>query len=214
MNGLAQRATSIILSAFVMLLMAATTQAVVNSVDDQVTAIINKQFNSGVETLTEFKPYHLVGDFNGDGNKDLLAVVQLKVERKQLPKDVRVVNPFGFRDINSPTESSSGEGQGAAFCLAVIHGGKQGWSADAPAAKFLLLGGSPILILNRANLTADGAPDLMSLIGVSRARRSKYSEYRIPQSARGDWVLVGTQVGEGLIYWDGKTYRFKDSPQD
>lgn len=183
--------------------------------DAQVAAAINKQFNSAVEVVTEFKPFFLVGDFNADGLEDLLAITRLKVERSQLPKDVRVVNPFGFPDITRPNQSSSGaEAEGVALCFAIVHGGRGGWRAGNTTAKYLLLGGSPIQALNYDNVTSNSTKDLMSLVPASRSRRSKYSEFRIPQSARGAWVLVGTQVGEGFIYWDGKRYRFQDSPDD
>ena len=184
------------------------------SLTQQITATIDKQYDSTVEAVTQFQPSYLTGDFNGDGLEDLLAVVRLKVERSKLPKDVSVVNPFGFSDITKPNQSSSAEGEGVALCFAIVHGGKEGWRGATPLTKYLLLGGSPILILDHERVRSGETKNLMSLVPASRTRRSKYSDYRIPQTARGAWVLVSTQVGDGFIYWDGKTYRFKDSPQD
>ena len=183
-------------------------------VTSEVTAAINKHFNAGVEAVTQFQPFYLTGDLNADGAEDLIAVVQLKVERAQLPKDVKVVNPFGFEDITRPNQSSTGSGEGVALCFAILHGGKGGWRANSPVTKYLLLGGAPIQILDHEMAKSDQNKNLMSVVPMSRARRSKYSEYRIPQTARGAWISVGTQVGDGFIFWDGKTYRFYDSPDD
>ena len=183
-------------------------------VDSEVTAAINKHFNASVEAVTQFKPFYLTGDLNADGAEDLIAVVQLKVERAQLPKDVKVINPFGFEDITRPNQSSTGSGEGVALCFAILHGGKGGWRANLPATRYLLLGGAPIQILDHELARSDQNKNLMSVVPVSRTRRSKYSAYRIPQTARGAWILVGTMVGDGFIFWDGKTYRFYDSPDD
>lgn len=176
-----------------------------------ITEALDKNYNAGVEAATQFKPFYVTGDFNGDGVADVLAVARLKVERSQLPKDMRVINPFGFREITSPNQSSSAEGEGVALCLAILHGSKDGEKASA---KFLLLGGSPLLILDNARTQASDVTGLMSIVAASRTRQRRYAEYQIPAAARGAWIRVGTQVGDGFIYWDGKSYRFKDSPQD
>lgn len=176
-----------------------------------ITEALNKHYNASVEAATQFKPFSLAGDFNADGATDALAVVRLKVERSQLPKDVRVINPFGFHDITSPNQSSSAEGEGVALCLAIMHGGK---GSERVGAKYLLLGGSPLLILDNGRTQPEDVKGLMSVIAPSRTRQRRYAEYKIPATARGAWIRVSTQVGDGFIYWDGKTYRFKDSPQD
>lgn len=176
-----------------------------------VTEAINQHYNGGVAAATQFKPFYVSGDFNADSATDVLAVVRLKVERSQLPKDVRVVNPFGFSDITRPNQSSSAEGEGVALCLAIMHGGK---GSDKVAAKYLLLGGAPLLILDNGRTQPDDVKGLMSVIAASRTRQRRYAEYRIPATARGAWIRVSTQVGDGFIYWDGKTYHFTDSPED
>lgn len=183
-----------------------------DSLASQATAAINNHYNSTVEAVTQFQPFYLTGDFNADGAQDLLSVVKLKVAQGQLPKDVRIVKPFGFEGTESPSSSAGVET--TALGLAILHGGKGGWRVGKPAAKYLLMGGSPLLILTNDNIIANQVKDLMSVIPASRARRRKYSEFRVPQTARGAWIMVGTQVGEGLVYWDGKTYRFQDSPDD
>ena len=180
----------------------------------QATAAIDTHYNSTVEAVTQFKPFYLTGDFNADGAQDLLAVVKLKVAQGQLPKDARIVKPFGFEGTESPSLSASTGGETIALGLAILHGGKKGWRVGQPAAKYLLLGGSPLQILTYDNISSNYVKDLMTLLPASRARRRRYSEFRVPQTARGAWILVGTQVGEGLVYWDGKTYRFQDSPDD
>lgn len=185
-----------------------------DSVASQVTAAINSHYNSTVEAVTQFKPFYLIGDFNADGAQDLLAVVKLKVAQGQLPKDVRIVKPFGFEDTGSSNQSSSAGGETVALGLAILHGRKGGWRVGQPAAKYLLLGGSPLQILTYDNLSSNSVTGLMVLVPASRTRRRRFSEFRVPQTARGAWIIVGTQVGDGIIYWDGKTYRFQDSPDD
>lgn len=185
-----------------------------NSIAQQVSAAINTHYNSTVEAVTQFKPFYLTGDFNADGAQDLLAVIKLNVAPAQLPKDARIVKPFGFEDADGANQSSSAEGETVALGLAILHGGKGGWRAGRAAAKYLLLGGSPLQILRYDIVSSNDVKNLMSLVPASRARRRRYSEFRVPQAARGAWILVGTQVGEGLVYWDGKTYRFQDSPDD
>lgn len=185
-----------------------------DSLAQQATAAINNHYHSTIEAVTQFKPFYLTGDFNADGAQDLLAVVKLKVAEGQLPKEVRIIKPFGFEGTGSPGESTSASGETVALGLAILHGRKGGWRSGQPAAKYLLLGGSPLQILTYDNISSDAVKDLMSVVPVSRARRRRYSEFRVPQTARGAWISVGTQVGDGLVYWNGKTYRFQDSPDD
>lgn len=185
-----------------------------DSLAQQVAAAIDTNYNSAVEAVTQFKPFYLMGDFNADGAQDLLAIIKLKVAQGRLPKNARIVKPFGFEDNASVNQSSSAEGERVALGLAILHGGKGGWRTGTPSARYLLLGGSPLQILTYDNISSNAVKDLMSLVPASRVRRRRYSEFRVPQTARGAWILVGTQVGEGLVYWDGKTYRFQDSPDD
>lgn len=101
-----------------------------------ITEALNLHYNASVEAATQFKPFYVSGDFNADGVDDVVAVVRLKVERSRLPKDVQVINPFGFRDITTPDQSSSAEGEGVALCLAIVHGGKGSESGgQVPAAR-------------------------------------------------------------------------------
>lgn len=185
-----------------------------DSLAQQVAAAINTNYNSTVEAVMQFKPFYLMGDFNADGAQDLLAVIKLKVAQGQLPKNARIVKPFGFEDAASANQSSGAAGERVALGLAILHGGKGSWRTGTPAARYLLLGGSPLQILTYDNISSNAVKDLLSVVPASRARRRRYSEFRVPQTARGAWILVGTQVGEGLVYWDGKTYRFQDSPDD
>lgn len=185
-----------------------------DDMDAHVTQAINKHYNNAVEPVTPFKPFYLAGDFNADGARDIFAVVQLKVARGQLPKDVKVINPFGSRDITNPNQSSTSDAEGVALGFVIMHGGKGVGLSGALPNKYLLLGVAPILILDYERLQSNETKDLMSVVPLSRTRRRKYNYFRLPQTARGDWVLVNTQVAEGFIYWDGKTYRFQDSPDD
>lgn len=184
---------------------------------DDVTAAVGRAFGASVEAVARFSPFYLIGDFNNDRSQDLMVVVRLKARRGELPKDVRVLNPYGYGEVPGPGESSVRDGRGVALAFAVIHGGAGGWRAGDPAAKFLLLGRSPVLIMNheRAESTVPGDyGSLMELVSSKSAgRRKRYAEMRLPATATGDWALVGTEAAEAVLFWDGKTYRFRESAE-
>ena len=168
-------------------------------------AVVQTSFGGAVEPVKGFKPYFLAGDFNGDGVPDLLVVVRVKGRRGELPKDVRLINPFGFGSkVVFPTDPAKDN----RLAIAIIHG----WKSSQPPAKFLLIGDSPILTLqyNRATSgRAEDASDLMSLI-TRRGRRMKGQKF--PTTAKGDVVLLFTEVGDnGVLYWNGRTYRWQDA---
>lgn len=185
--------------------------------NEAVASALGRAFGPTVEPVTRFKPFYVTGDFNHDRAEDLLAVVRLKARRERLPAGVRVINPFGYGDVQSPNESASAPGPGVTLALAVIHGGPGGWRTGDPVARFMLLGGSPVLILDHGRATSSNpadARDLLSLIPRTDARqRRAYARMKPPAAARGDWVLVPTEAAEALIVWDGKTYRYVEDPE-
>ena len=162
-------------------------------------AAVQTAFGATVEPVTGFKPYFVTGDFNGDAAQDLVVVVRLNQGHKALAKDVVVSNPFGYGAMTS----------GATLALAIIHGGKAGWQTS-PAFKFVVLGESPVLILQAQRATeADAAKDLISLKR-KRARRPR-GEVWPPATARGDGIVLGTEATDSILYWDGRAYRWLES---
>src|SRR5262245_30405731 len=97
---------------------------------------IKGAFGPNVTLVENFQPYFLNGDFNGDGVTDTIAVVKVVGTRASLQKDVRVANPF---QTNGPIRISS-DAANPTLALAIVHGGPVG-------SKFLLIGESPVLIL-------------------------------------------------------------------
>lgn len=167
-------------------------------------SILSNSFGPALEAVTSFEPYYLNGDFNGDGAADVLIIVRIKGVRWAVPKDVSVIRPFYKEDPATPPQE---RGLG----IAIIHGGPQGWQ-NSPAQKFLLFGESPILILenSRASSTArDDRKGLMELVK-KRGKRTAIA-MRPPAIAKGDSVSLPTEAADSVLYWNGKTYRWKES---
>ena len=173
-----------------------------------ITAALQTNFGSAVEASTAFKPFYVTGDFNGDGAQDVAVVVRIKERRSALPKDVRVLNPFEFeRTIKFPTNPATEN----KLALVIIHG----WKNPKPSGKYLLVGDSPILILDYQRVGSDQPADRQDLIELMprRGRRPKGLMY--PRGSKGDVILLGNQVGHNSpLYWNGRTYVWEDSAED
>jgi hypothetical protein len=166
---------------------------------------LRKNFGDKVEAVSVKKPFYVTGDFNGDGAQDLAVVVRIKGSRSDLPKDVRILNPFepGGKIVfptNPATEKK--------YALVIVHS----WKAAQPAAKLLLIGESPILILENSRPVSGPESGSMELLS-KRGRRPKGQSF--PPTAKGDVILMVTEVGgDSRLYWNGRTYRWEDSPED
>ena len=172
---------------------------------DALQVLVSESFGPAVKAVTSFEPYNLAGDFNGDGAADVLIIVRIKGLRWAVPKGTIVIRPFYKEDPSSPDNKDERLG------IAIIHGGNNGLE-NSSGQKFLLLGESPILILenSRANATRRGdRKGLMELVK-KRGRRSR-TAMRPPAIAKGDSVSLPTEAADSILYWDGKTYRWKES---
>ncbi len=203
---------TVLLTAFSLLLAInaqTRTSSPTTPIQDQVTLrrTVQTAFGPAAEPVTGFNPYFVRGDFNGDGAGDVLIVVRLKRGRGELPKDVKTINPFGYgpkpeplpRPANAPT-----------LALAVIHGNKAGWQTSPAVGKFILLGDSPVLILQEQRLSDPGAEKHLMSLQKKRGRRARADDWP-PAAARGDGILVETEATESILYWDGRTYRWKEA---
>ena len=170
--------------------------------------VVRRAFGSAVEPVTAFKPYYLTGDFNGDGVEDLLIVVRVKEKRAALPKDVRVANPFGLdAKVTFPANPESER----KLALAIVHS----WKIPQPVGKFLLMGESPILILENSRATSGRAEDAKDLIELMSKRGKRRRGQKFPPAAKGDVILLGTEVGgDSKLYWTGRKYVWEDSEDD
>lgn len=179
-------------------------------------ATVLNSFGSAVEPVKGFKPYYLIGDFNGDGAEDALVVVRLKKvphapentnrtggPRTDLPKDVRLMNPFGYGSKGDSSPATENR-----LAIAIIHG----WKSPQGAAKFLLFGDSPILTLQYNRATSGRAEDASDLMSLMTRRGPRAKGQKFPATAKGDVVLLFTEVGDNsMLYWNGRTYRWQDA---
>ena len=174
----------------------------------EVIEALQADFGPAVEAVTAFKPFYLTGDFNGDGEQDIVVVVRIKERRSALPKDVRVIDPFQGGGPSGFPANPAAENK---LALAIIHS----WKTSRPAGKFLLIGESPILILEYDRVTSSEPEDRKNLIELMSKRGKRRKGERLPPGSKGDVILLGTEVGgDSKLYWNGKTYRWEDSPDD
>jgi len=175
-----------------------------------VTEILATNFGSAVTAVSAFSPFYLTSDFNGDGAEDVLVVVRITGPRKTLPAAVKLMNPF-YRTTGSayPADPAAKP----TLALAIIHGAKGGWRS-APAARFLLVGESPVLALENSRAESNQPDDRKSLLELIRKRPGRRGAVRPPAGAKGDAVLLGTEATESFLYWNGTTYVWKESSDE
>ncbi len=168
-----------------------------------VSEVVRTNFGSVIEPVATAKPFQNTGDLNGDRVPDLIVVVRIKRSRSALPKDVRLLNPFDpGGKIQYPAAAEN------KYALAIIHS----WKSPKPTGKFLLIGDSPVLILEHSRPTSGPeAGDMKLMLRNARRRRDEV----FPRTAKGDVVLMVTEVGgDSQLYWNGKTYIWEDSAED
>lgn len=175
---------------------------------DAVAGALQTNFGVAVAASTAFKPFYVTGDFNGDGAQDIVIVVLIKAGRRALLRDVRILNPFEFeRTIKFPAHPATEN----KLALAIIHG----WQNPKPSGKYLLIGDSPILILDYQRVASNQPSDRQNLIGLMNRRSKRPKGSTFPRGAKGDVILLGNQVGDNSpLYWNGRTYVWEDSAED
>jgi len=162
-------------------------------------------FGSPLETVKAFKPYYLLGDFNGDGAEDVLVIVMITGQRSELAKDVNISNPFeSAHKVAFPTDPATAN----RLAIAIVHS----WKAPQATGKFLLIGDSNLLILDHERATSGRTEDQKDLMSVMKHRGPRPKGPKFPVAAKGDVALLGNQVGDdSMLYWNGRTYRWVDS---
>ncbi len=152
--------------------------------------LIHKQFGDNCSLLAG--PSQFVADLDGDGIEDL--VVAAKCKNPMADKDEYsfvVADPYdtflGYSDVKVTSTFASDEPERRGVSLLIIHGAdKDGWRAETPKAKFLLIN-IPFKTLAVKKLTLKKRNGL----GV-------YME----------------ETGEGeetssVLFWDGKKYKYQ-----
>jgi hypothetical protein len=169
---------------------------------------LQKSFGSAVEPVMAFSPFYLTGDFNGDAAQDILMVVRIKGPRAELTSDVILYNPFARPKAVFPANPAANP----TLALAIIHGSRPGWQTPPALEKFLLLGESPVLILNYARVTSTKSQDKKSLMELLRKRSAKFrGDGWPPAAAKGDSIVLGTEATDSILYWNGKNYRWEEA---
>lgn len=152
---------------------------------------IHKQFGDNCSLLPG--PAQYVGDLDGDGIDDL--VVAAKCKNPMADKDeynFAVSDPYdaylGFGDVKVTSSFASDRPERRGVCMLIIHGAeKDGWRAEKPKAKFLLIN-MPFRTLAVKRL----ATKKQSVLGV-------YME----EQGEGDDT-------SSVLFWDGKKYRYQE----
>ena len=152
--------------------------------------LIHKQFGDNCSLLTG--PPQFVADMDDDGVEDL--VVAAKCKNPMADKDEYsfvVADPFdsflGYSDVKVTSSFASDEPERRGISLLIIHGDeKDGWQAEKPKAKFLLI-----------NLP-------FKTLTVKRLTMKKKAILGIYMEEKG----VGEETSS-VVFWDGKKYKYQ-----
>jgi hypothetical protein len=133
-----------------------------------------------------------VGDLDGDGVEDL--VVAARCKNPMADKDeygFTVADPYdafiGFGDVKVTSTFASDAPERRGVSLLIVEGiGKEGWQAETPKAKFLLIN-LPFKTLTVKRL----ATKKRTILGI-------YME----EQGEGDNT-------SSVLYWDGKKYKYQ-----
>lgn len=153
-------------------------------------AFIEKQFGDSCSVVPGAPQF--VGDLDEDGIDDLIIVAKCKnpmVDRDEY--DFVVTDPYhafmGFGDVKVTSTFASDVPERRGLALLVIHGAeKEGWQAEKPKAKFLLI-----------NLP-------FKTVTVKRYALKKRSVLGIYMEEQGEGENTAS-----VVYWDGKKYRYE-----
>ncbi len=151
---------------------------------------IQKQFGENCSLLAG--PPQFVADLDGDGAEDL--VVAARCRNPLADRDEHgflVADPYngflGFGDVKVTSTFASDAPDTRGVSLLIIHGtGKDGWRAETPKAKFLLIN-LPFKSLTVKKLTV-----------------KKRTMLAIFMEERGEGEDTSS-----VVFWDGKKYRYQ-----
>jgi hypothetical protein len=78
--------------------------------------------------------------------------------------------------------------------------------------KFLLLGQTPLLILDYGRVTSAEPQDRKGLLELLKKGSSRYrADGWPPATAKGDAIVLGTEATDSILYWNGKNYRWEEA---
>ncbi len=151
---------------------------------------IQKQFGDDCSLLQG--PGQFVGDLDGDGIDDLVVAARCKNPMADRDDYSYVVaDPYdsflGFGDVKVTSTFASDAPERRGVCLLIIHGAdKDGWRAEKPKSKFLLI-----------NLPFE-------TIAVKKLAVKKRTVLGVYMEERGEGDSTSS-----VIFWDGKKYRYQ-----
>src|SRR5579864_388506 len=151
---------------------------------------IHKQFGDNCSLVSG--PPQFVADLDDDGVEDL--VVAAKCKNPMADKDEYsfvVTDPYDsflrFSDVKVTSAFASDEPERRGLCLLIVHGAeKDGWQAETPKAKFVLI-----------NLP-------FKTLTVKRLAQKKKTILGIYMEERGEGEDMSS-----VVYWDGKKYKYQ-----
>lgn len=161
----------------------------------QVADVVRKQFGNQVKLQTALNSdsFYLLGDFDGDGHRDIAVLVNVEDDRAELKKHgVKYLDTHPLSRTNgSEIDPELAMGHNC-IGIAIIHGTAEGWNVATPAAKFLVYDCfSALRLLHRGE----------------KLRRGSGSRGPTP-TPKGDAIFLDLETGgTSLIYWNGRTYR-------
>lgn len=152
-------------------------------------AFVQKQFGESCSVLPG--PPQFVGDLDGDGIDDVLVVAKCKNPMSDRDEYGYVVaDPYdafmGFSDVKVTSTFASDVPERRGLSLLIVHGAdKDGWQAEKPKAKYLLI-----------NLP-------FKRVSVKRYSVKKRTVLGIYMEEQGEGDNTAS-----VVYWDGKKYRY------
>lgn len=188
-------------------------QAVSKLPPEQVIALLETEFGGLFQVDVDertISPAYLIGDFNGDGVKDI--GISVRLSRDVDPND-KSKPAFSFEKAEGPGPSTLGEkGHEPTFTigdlaryrnlpiLAVIHGTRErGWRGSQPQQKFAVV--DAWYLHKKTMRLYRGA--------LKPAPNGDDPEIPPPPHLLGDAILMIIQGNTGTaVYWDGARYRW------
>jgi hypothetical protein len=152
-------------------------------------ALIQKQFGDDCSLVPG--PAQFIADLDADGAEDLLVVAKCRnplADRDEY--GFTVADPYhtfmGFGDVKVTSTFATDEPERRGLCLLIIEGTEQeGWSAEKPKAKFMLI-----------NLP-------FKSIAVKRLSLKKRAALGVFMEETGEGENTSS-----VVFWDGKKYRY------
>jgi hypothetical protein len=151
---------------------------------------LHQQFGENCSLLAG--PPQFVADLDGDGVEDLLVAARCKNPiADQDEYSFRVADPYnsflGFGEVKVTSTFASDEPDRRGLSLLVVHGAdKDGWRAETPKAKFVLI-----------NLP-------FKALSVKKLAMKKRTILGIYMEERGEGGNTSS-----VLFWDGKKYRYQ-----